>query len=207
MIHESWNLLFEKHAIELDKLYKEDTIYPEKKDVYKVFEMNVSDIKVLLLGQDPYHNEGQAHGLSFSVPTGVAIPPSLKNIFKELQNEFPEREYVFSSGNLERWSCEEGIFLLNTSLTVAKNKPTSHMTIWANFTNDVIQHISNCNPECIYLLLGNFAKSKRKFIANKEKIVEGVHPSPLSANRGFFHSTIFKQVEEKVGKEINWSIL
>jgi uracil-DNA glycosylase len=207
MIHESWNLLFEKHAIELDKLYKEDTIYPEKKYVYKVFEMNVGDIKVLLLGQDPYHNEGQAHGLSFSVPTGIAIPPSLKNIFKELQNEFPEREYVFSSGNLERWSHDEGIFLLNTSLTVAKNKPASHMTIWANFTNDVIQHISNCNPECVYLLLGNFAKSKKKFIANKEKIVEGVHPSPLSANRGFFHSTIFKQVEEKVGKEINWCIL
>jgi uracil-DNA glycosylase len=205
-IHESWHPLFKIHPIDLEALFGDsDVVYPPKKDILKVFEMDVNQIKLLLLGQDPYHNEGQAHGLSFSVPTGVKIPPSLGNIFKELQHEFPEREYTFDSGNLERWFQEENIFLLNASLTVIKNKPTSHMKLWNNFTDDVIQYVSKCNPECVYLLLGNFAKSKKKFIRNSDRIIEGIHPSPLSANRGFFHSDIFKQVEEKIGSKINWS--
>lgn len=204
-IHNSWNPLFEKYEFDLEELYKPpDIVYPPKECIFKVFEMDVKDIKVLLLGQDPYHNEGQAHGLSFSVPGGIKIPPSLKNIYKELKFEFPERNYEFSSGNLERWFYEEKIFLLNAALSVIKNKPSSQMSIWEEFTNDVIHFISANNKKCVFLLLGNFAKSKEKFILDKGRIVSCVHPSPFSANNGFFHSDVFKIVETKLGKSINW---
>ena len=207
VIDSSWLPIFEKYNFDLDKLYysSDSIIYPLREDIYKVFQMSVYDIKIVLLGQDPYHNPGQAHGLSFSVPQDVSIPPSLKNIFKELQLEFEERKYVFHSGNLERWFYEEKIFLYNSSLCVYKNKPASHMVFWKNFTNDVIKYISENNKNCVFLLLGNFAKSKEKFICNKDKIIKGVHPSPLSAHHGFFSSNIFKMVETKLGEEINWS--
>ena len=215
-IHKSWQPLFDKYKydidINLDKIYNTtDIIYPPKEKVFKVFEMDMKDIKVLLLGQDPYHNPGQANGLSFSVEKGVKVPPSLKNIFKELENEFPERNYKFTSnnGNLERWFYEEKIFLLNASLTVIENKPASQMHLWENFTNDVIKYISDNNDKCVFLLLGNYAKSKEKFITSTENknIITGVHPSPLSANKGFFNSQIFMKVEEKLGQPINWSII
>lgn len=157
-------------------------------------------------GQDPYHNPGQANGLSFSVNDNIKIPPSLKNIYKEIQNEFLDRNYIFTSGNLERWFKEEKIFLLNASLTVIKNKPSSHMSMWKKFTNDVIEYISHNNDKCIFVLLGNFAKSKDTYIINKNNIIYGVHPSPLSANKGFFDSNIFKSIEEKLDSQINWNI-
>ena len=203
-IHSSWKPLFDDYEFNLESLYKNDIVYPPINDIFKVFSIDVKDIKVLLLGQDPYHGHNQAHGLSFSVPNDIPIPPSLKNIFKELIIEFPERNYVFTSGNLDRWFYSEKIFLLNASLTVVKNKPGSHMNIWNEFTDDVIKYINIYNKNCVYLLLGNFAKSKNKFIDNKNKIIEGVHPSPLSAHNGFFNSGIFKQVEEKLGCPINW---
>ncbi len=213
-IHESWKPLFDEYIndINLDKIYKTtDIIYPPKEKIFKVFEMDVKDIKVLLLGQDPYHNPNQANGLSFSVETGVKVPPSLKNIFKELKNEFPDRNYDFTSdnGNLERWFYQEKIFLLNASLSVIHNKPASHMKLWEKFTNNVIKYISDNNDKCVFLLLGNYAKSKEKFIGNNNKnnIVNGVHPSPLSANNGFFNSQIFIKVEEKLGSKINWSVI
>ena len=165
--------------------------------------MDVKDIKVLLLGQDPYHNTGQAHGLSFSVPDGEKIPPSLKNIYKELKMNFPERNYEFTSGNLEPWFYREKIFLLNSSLTVQKGKAGSDMSIWEEFTDEVIKYIEEQNKHCVFLLLGNYAKSKGKFIKNKSKIVEEVHPSPLA--RGFVGSNVFKRVEAALGHEINWS--
>lgn len=208
-IHTSWKPLFDKYNFDvcLDKLYSlDDIVYPPKKHIFRVFEMDVKDIKLLLLGQDPYHNPSQAHGLSFSVPTGIKIPPSLRNIYKELNNEFPERNYTFNSGNLERWFYEEKIFLLNASLSVIQNKPGSQMPIWKAFTNDIIKYISDNNSKCIFLLLGNFAKSKEVFIANKDNIITGIHPSPLSASRGFFNSNIFKLVEIKLGEKINWSL-
>ena len=167
--------------------------------------MDVREIKVVLLGQDPYHGQGQAHGLSFSVPTGVKIPPSLRNIYKELQNEFPERNYNFVSGNLEQWFYREKIFLLNASLTVVKGTPGSHMKLWETFTNNVIEFISAQNPTCVFLLLGNFAKAKETYILNKERIIKGVHPSPLSAHNGFFNSNLFIKVEELLNKKIDWS--
>jgi uracil-DNA glycosylase len=206
-IHESWNTLFNNYKFDLDEIYNlEDTVYPSREDIFKVFEMDVNKIKVLLLGQDPYHNPNQANGLSFSVNTDIKIPPSLKNIYKEIQYEFPERNYIFKSGNLERWFKEENIFLLNASLTVIKNKPASHMNIWEKFTNDVIKYVSEQNINCVFVLLGNFAKSKEIYISNKNNIITGVHPSPFSANKGFFGSNIFRSIEEKLKTTINWNI-
>jgi uracil-DNA glycosylase len=208
-IHESWNELFTKYKynFDLDNLYNTNNIiYPKKDQVFRVFEMNVSEIKILLLGQDPYHNPDQANGLSFSVNDNIKIPPSLRNIYKEIQSEYPERNYTFTSGNLERWFNEEKIFLLNASLTVIQNKPGSQINIWNTFTNDVIKYISHNNNKCIFVLLGNFAKSKDNYIGNKDNIIYGVHPSPLSASKGFFGSNIFKLIEEKLGEQINWNI-
>jgi len=207
IIHASWKPLFDKYCFDLASLYNTGNIvYPPKEQIFRVFEMNVDDIKVVFLGQDPYHNPDQAHGLSFSVSDNIPIPPSLKNIYKELQIEFPERNYSFKTGNLERWFHEEHIFLLNASLSVIKNKPSSHVNFWKDFTNDVIKFINDNNKNCVFLLLGNFAKSKAKYITDKNKVVIGVHPSPLSANRGFFNSNIFKSIEEKLGVTINWYI-
>ena len=205
--HKSWEPLFEQFYFDIDQLYTEkEDVYPKKEDVFRVFEMDVREIRVLLLGQDPYHGPGQAHGLSFSVPNDVAIPPSLRNIYKELQNEYPERNYIFNSGNLENWFYREKIFLLNASLSVIRGKPGSMMDIWEDFTNEAIKFISEQNPNCVFLLLGNFAKAKESFIKNKERIIKGVHPSPMAANHGFFGSGIFKQVEEKLNQKIDWSV-
>ena len=204
-IHESWKPIFDKHNINLDEIYinNNEIIYPPKDLVYKVFSMDVKDIKIVLLGQDCYHGECQAHGLSFSVPSDMKIPPSLKNIYKELKLEFPERNYVFPNGNLERWFNEEKIFLLNCSLTVEKGKPGSHMKKWINMSNDVIKHISANNKDCVYLLLGNYAKSKGEFI-DSTRIVSSPHPSPLA--QGFIGSNVFKDIENILGKEVNWNI-
>jgi uracil-DNA glycosylase len=205
--HESWNSLFELHQFNLNDLYSgPDIVYPKKEDVFKVFEMDVKDIKILLLGQDPYHGPDQAHGLSFSVPENVPIPKSLKNIYKELNNEFPERDYTFNSGNLDKWFYKERIFLLNSSLSVIKGKPGSHIHLWEKFTNDVIKFVSNYNNNCVFLLLGAFAKDKSRFIQNKDRIVIGVHPSPLSAYKGFFNSDIFIKVETILGEKVDWSV-
>jgi uracil-DNA glycosylase len=204
--HQSWSPLFNQYEFDLNEIYSgPEIIYPKKEDLFHVFTMDVKEISIVLLGQDPYHNPGQAHGLSFSVPEDQKIPPSLRNIYKELQIEFPERKYEFKHGNLEKWFSKEKIFLLNASLTVIKNKPGSQMNIWEEFTNDVIKFISENNQNCIFLLLGNFAKAKEKFISNKDRIIKGIHPSPLSAHNGFFNSGIFKQIEEKLGKQIDWS--
>ena len=217
--HESWKPLFEQYEFDIDELYSSKeaalkagittesfNVYPKKEHLFRVFEMNVRDIKVLLLGQDPYHGPGQAHGLSFSVPTGKPIPPSLRNIFKELQSEFPERNYTFNSGNLEQWFYREKIFLLNASLSVIEGIPESMMYIWEEFTNDVIKYVSDNNSNCVFLLLGKYAKSKDVFISNKSKIVRGVHPSPMAAMHGFFGSNVFKQVEQTLGATVNWSL-
>lgn len=201
-MHSSWTLLFKKYNIDLSILYNDKQVYPPQNLVFRIFEIDVKDIKIVLLGQDPYHGPNQANGLSFSVSNEIKIPPSLKNIFKELKNEFPDRNYNFNHGNLERWFNDEKIFLLNSSLTVEKGKPSSHIKFWESFTNDVIKYISLNNDKCIFLLLGNYAKSKNVFIQNKNNIIMAPHPSPLA--RGFIGSDVFKQIEEKIGI-INWS--
>jgi uracil-DNA glycosylase len=202
-IHKSWDKLFDQYEFELDSIYNVGEVYPPKELVFRVFEMDVKDIKILLLGQDPYHGPGQAHGLSFSVPDAEKIPPSLKNIYKELILNFPERNYEFKSGNLEQWFTREKIFLLNSSLTVQRGKAGSDMAIWEEFTDEVIKFISEENNNCVFLLLGNYAKSKNVFIKNKSKIITEVHPSPLA--KGFIGSNVFTRVEIVLGTEINWS--
>ena len=204
--HESWKPLLDNFICNIDDIYSSsEIVYPLKHNLLRVFEMDIREINVVLLGQDPYHRPGQADGLSFSVTNGIKIPPSLRNIYKELQNEFPERNYKFISGNLEQWFYREKIFLLNSSLSVIKGKPGSQMKIWEGFTNDVIKFISEQNDQCVFLLLGNFAKEKESFISSKERIIKGVHPSPLAASRGFFGSNIFKNIEKILNKEINWA--
>ena len=204
-IHNSWDKLFSKHQINLDDIYTNNNIiFPSKKFVFRVFEMDIMEIKIVLLGQDPYYTEYLATGFSFSVPKYLKIPPSLKNIYKELQLEFPERKYKFKNGNIERWFYDEKIFLLNSSLTVEKNKPSSHIKFWKKFTDNVIKYISHNNKKCIFLLLGNYAKSKSLFIENKKNIVYAGHPSPNT--KGFIGSNVFIQVENKLNKNINWNI-
>lgn len=204
--HVSWNELFDDYNFNIDVLYSgKNVIYPKKEDLFKVFTMDVNEIRVLLLGQDPYHSEGQAHGLSFSVPDGINVPPSLLNIFKELKNEFPERNYEFKSGNLEKWFEREKIFLLNSSLSVIKGCAGSQMGIWEEFTNDVIKFVSEKNSKCVFLLFGNFAKAKEIFISDKSRVVKCAHPSPLASKYGFFGSNVFKKVEEVLKEEIDWS--
>ena len=215
LIHSSWSQLFEDNIDNLKEIfnsmkkYDPSIIYPSTDKIFKVFQIDLNDINVVLIGQDPYHRKGQANGLSFSVNSDIAIPPSLKNIYKELIIEFPEREYKFEHGNLERWFTEEKIFLLNSSLTVMESKPSCFMKLWSRFTDNTIKFIDKNNKSCVFLLLGNFSKSKIKYFSDEtysNRIVTGVHPSPLSAYNGFFFSHIFREVEKKLNKELNWNI-
>ena len=184
--------------------------------------MNNKKIKIYassLQADELYHNQNYCESCALIVGTedkgiskdwsqnsykNVKIPPSLANIYKELQNEFPERNYTFPHGNLERWFTEEKIFLLNSSLTVAEGKPSIFMQKWNPFTDDVIKFIAENNEKCIFLLLGAFAKNKAQYIECKSRIVTGTHPSPLSAYRGFFNSNIFKKLDLEL--TINWNI-
>jgi uracil-DNA glycosylase len=204
-IHSSWDTLFSTYEFNLESIYKDSEVYPKDiNDVFKVFKMDVNKIKIVLLGQDCYHsNDKQAHGLAFSVPKGVLIPPSLKNIFIELSNEFPDRNYKFLHGDLSKWFENEFIFLLNCSLTVEKGNPGSHINIWKQFTDDVIQYINKNNKNCVYILLGKFAENKKSLIDSKNILITK-HPSPFSAYSGFFNSNIFKNAENILKSEINW---
>lgn len=199
----SWDPLFDQHMnVDLTSLYVTE-VYPKINDVFKVFEMPVQDIRIVLLGQDPYHGPNQAHGLSFSVTDGITTPPSLRNMYREILEEFPERNYVFKGGNLEKWHGREKIFLLNSALTVVRGKPGSHMDEWKQFTDKAIQYIAQNNTHCVFLLLGNYSKSKSKLIPQKNKIVQEVHPSPMA--QGFVGSSVFKRVEAALGEEVCWS--
>jgi len=211
--HESWKELFDKWESKINKIEESlndfediNKIYPPPHEVFRVFELDVYEIQILFMGMDPYHNSGEAMGLAFSVNQDCKIPPSLRNIYKEIRNEFPDRNYEYPHGDLRRWFYEEKIFLLNSALTVYENRAGSHMGLWEKFTDDVIRYISEKNSECIYLLLGNHAKKKKNYIQQTDRIIEGVHPSPLSASRGFFGSGIFQQVEDKLGHFIHWGI-
>jgi uracil-DNA glycosylase len=203
MHHKSWNKFFNNNPINLDKFYNSDkTVYPPRELVYKVFEMNIKDIKICILGQDTYYCKNQANGLAFSVNKDIKIPPSLRNIFKEIKNNFSNRNYEFEHGDLTRWFEIEKIFLLNTSLTVEEKKPGSHIPNWKNFTDNVIKYICKKNKNCIFLLLGKYAQGKKDLITNN-KIIEAPHPSPLA--RGFIGSEVFIKIEKELNEEINWS--
>lgn len=193
--------------------YQHKNILPPKNQIFRAFTyFDISECKLVILGQDPYPgSDGRiyyAEGLSFSVnPNITKLPASLKNIFKELKNCYPD--FTYQNGSLERWSKDEKIMLLNSSLTVLEGKPNSHANRWKDITDKVIQELDD-KSNCIFLLMGNNAIDKSKLIKNKDRIITCVHPSPLSAHRGFFGSNIFKKVNEKLKefgeKEINWNI-
>ncbi len=216
-IEESWNNVLEKFfnkdyfKILVEKVrneYKFNTIYPKGDKIFNAFNLCPFDsLKVVIIGQDPYHGKGQANGLSFSVEKNIKIPPSLKNIFIELKNNYPEYEY--SNGDLTRWA-NQGVLLLNSILTVRKSEPGSHTNIgWEKFTDFVIKNISSEKSNIVFLLWGKYAQSKSRLIDdNKHLILKSPHPSPFSAHKGFFKNFHFKKTNEYLLlnniKEINW---
>ncbi len=189
--------------------YKNKTVYPKPQDVFKAFWLTpFSGVKVVILGQDPYHGPGQAHGLSFSVGESVRVPPSLQNIYKEIQDDLNIKK-DFTIGNLESWA-KQGVLLLNAILTVIANNPASHREKgWEDFTDTVIKTISDQKSNVVFILWGNFARSKKVLIdSSKHLILEAPHPSPFSAYSGFFGCKHFSKCNEyllKHGKkEIYW---
>ena len=178
------------------------TVFPAECDVFRALSLtDLSDVKVVILGQDPYHDTGQAHGLAFSVPDGVKLPPSLRNIYKELAEEY-NLLFMPESGDLTHWA-EQGVLLLNTVLTVRAHQANSHAGLgWEDFTDEVIKAVNiHAEPGVVFILWGNPAQKKRKLIdENSHHVLCSAHPSPLSAYRGFFGSNIFRQANELLEK-------
>ncbi len=184
---------YKKFMSIIDKKYSETTCFPEYNDIFNALKLTpYSKVKVVILGQDPYHGTGEAHGLSFSVKDGIKKPPSLKNIFKELHDDlgYPEPK----SGNLEKWA-KEGVLLLNSVLTVEKDKAASHKDLgWEILTDHIIKLLNMKETPIVFILWGNFAKKKKVYITNKKHlIIESPHPSPFSAYTGFFGSKPFSK--------------
>lgn len=186
------------------------TIYPPGSLIFNAFDKTPFDkVKLVILGQDPYHNPGQAHGLSFSVPDGVAPPPSLLNIYKEIATD--TGLILPKQGNLTAWA-ERGVLLLNAVLTVRKNEPGSHAKLgWMDFTNAVIKHISEEKNHIVFLLWGRFAQEKQELIdETRHLVLKAAHPSPFSANNGFFGCRHFSRANEYLVKNgidpIDWSL-
>ncbi|MDO5561026.1 MAG: uracil-DNA glycosylase [Oscillospiraceae bacterium] len=195
----------------LIKEYKTNTIYPDMYDIFNALKYtSYSDVKAVIIGQDPYHGEGQAHGLCFSVRKGVAPPPSLKNIFKEIKDD-TGIDNTGSHGDLTNWA-RSGVLLLNTVLTVRQNQANSHKNIgWEQFTDKVIELLNEREKPVVFILWGANAKSKAKLVTNKRHLVlTSAHPSPLSAYNGFFGCRHFsaanKFLAENNIEPINWSI-
>lgn len=190
--------------------YRNYTIYPNMFDIFNALKrVSYKDTKVVILGQDPYHGKGQAHGFSFSVKEGVRIPPSLLNIYKELKNDLSL--YIPNHGNLEKWS-DQGVLLLNSTLTVRAGLANSHKDLgWSILTDNIIKKLNEKDEAIVFILWGKFAQSKEVFLTNpKHLIIKSPHPSPFSANRGFFGSKPFsrtnKFLKENNLKPIDWQI-
>ena len=190
--------------------YSKTTVYPPSEEIFTAFNLtDINDVKVLILGQDPYHEPGQAHGLSFSVKPGVAIPPSLLNIYKELEDELSL--YIPNNGYLEKWA-KQGVLMLNTVLTVRAHNANSHKGIgWEEFTDAAIMALYELDKPIVYMLWGSNARSKAKMLNNKKQLVlEAPHPSPLSSYRGFFGCNHFIKCNEFLKanglSEIDWQI-
>lgn len=218
-IEESWKLVLQE---EFSALYFHDltaflreekqkySVYPPGTQIFSAFNHTpFNRVKVVILGQDPYHGPGQAHGLCFSVPEGVPHPPSLANIFKEIKNDLGIP--VPASGNLSRWA-EQGVLLINAILTVRADTPTSHQNKgWELFTDAVIRNLSEKRKNLVFLLWGNYAQAKEKLIDNSRHfILKAAHPSPLSASRGFFGCRHFSETNKILAdlglKEIDWKL-
>jgi uracil-DNA glycosylase len=225
-VNPEWLSFFENNKTELENilnlvntdLQNGNTIYPYPQNVFRtLYYFGPKDIKLVLLGQDPYINAEihknekipQACGMSFGVPKiHKKIPPSLLNIFKEIKNCYPDSKMP-TNGFLKRWICKENILLLNSALTVIAGHSNSHKDLWSSFTDKLIEFISRENEDTIFLLMGNFAIKKSTLIdIKKHKIFTTVHPSPLSASQGFFGCKVFIKIDEylesKNKKPIKW---
>ena len=219
MIGNSWDEIlkdeyqkdyFKNIAMFVNKEYREKTIFPPKSNILRAFKLTDYDnVKVVILGQDPYHGINEANGLAFSVSKGVRLPPSLQNIYKELYNDLGIT--VSTNGDLEKWA-REGVLLLNSVFTVEKDKPASHKNIgWEQFSDEVIKKVNEKNTPVVFILWGRFAKSKAKYITNPiHLVITSPHPSPFSAYSGFFGSKPFSRTNEFLRKnnikEIDWKI-
>jgi uracil-DNA glycosylase len=184
---------FKKFMKIIDDEYNNKTIYPLKENIFNALKLTpYKDVKVVIVGQDPYHGEGEAHGLSFSVLDPTPLPPSLKNIYKELYDDL--KIEPSKSGDLTKWA-KEGVLLLNSTLTVVKDIPNSHSKLgWSLFTDYIIKVLNNKETPVVFILWGNFAKAKQNLITNKKhKIITSSHPSPFSARYGFFGSKPFSE--------------
>ncbi len=215
----SWEELFEyiktqDYAKKINQILNEEyathTIFPPRNMMFNAFKYTpLKEVKVVIIGQDPYHEEYQAMGLSFSVPNGVALPPSLINIYKEIENNFGYK-MNFASGDLT-YLAKQGVLLLNTILTVRKSIPLSHQNIGYDlFVKDVLHTLDEQPQPMVFLLWGSYARSLKKYLSNPNHLIlESTHPSPLSANRGgFFHQNLFLKtnnyLKEHGIEPINW---
>ena len=190
--------------------YQKQEVYPPKNYVFNALKCTpYKNVKVVIVGQDPYHGEGEAHGLSFSVQKGIKCPPSLRNIYQELENDLGIKSP--DCGDLTPWA-NEGVLLLNATLTVVKDTPNSHKDLgWQLLTDAIIKKINLKEESVVYILWGNFARSKKALITNpKHLIIESTHPSPFSAHNGFFGSKPFskanKFLEKNNVKPVNWQL-
>lgn len=194
----------------LQKAYEKEVVYPPKNELFSALNLTpFSKVKVVIIGQDPYHGPGQAHGLSFSVKKGVKIPPSLVNIYKELESDLHLK--IPKDGHLEAWA-REGVLLLNNQLTVIGGKPMSHKDIgWNQFTDKIIEVLNEKREHLVFILWGSPAQKKAKAVGHKKHhIIQSVHPSPLSSYRGFFGSKPFSKtnyyLESQGIRPINWKL-
>ena len=216
MINKKWDVVlkdefespyFEKLGAFVKNEYRHKTIYPEYKDIFNALRYtDYDDVKVVILGQDPYHGDKEAHGLSFSVREGIPMPPSLRNIFKELKDDIG---VVRTQTDLTDWA-KQGVLLLNSIMTVVKDTPLSHKDKgWEIFTDNIIKKLGEREKPMVFILWGSYARSKKELIQNKNHLIlESVHPSPLSASRGFFGSKPFSKANQFLEKngmsKINW---
>ncbi len=191
----------------VEERYETTKCFPPKDQIFRATDLTPFDeVKVVIIGQDPYHNDNQANGLCFSVSDKVKAPPSLKNIFKELEDDLGIKK---TSNELEMWA-KQGVLLLNATLTVRAHEANSHKDLgWEQFTDFIIKEISDKKENVVFVLWGNFAQKKARFIdTSKHFIIQSVHPSPLSARKGFFGSRPFSKInqflEEKGKEPINW---
>lgn len=219
MTNNYWDVVLEdeykkdyfKNIVEfVNKSYSEKNIFPPKHRILSALSItDYNDVKVVILGQDPYHGVGEANGLCFSVNDCIKIPPSLQNIYKELNADLGIK--IPHTGNLESWA-REGVLLLNCVLTVEKDKPASHKNVgWEIFTDSIIKKLNERSEPIVFILWGNFARSKKTLITNsKHLVIESSHPSPFSVRYGFFGSRPFSKTNEFLRKnnikEINWDI-
>ena len=219
MIGNDWDVIlnnvyqstgFKKFIKVVNHEYATKTIFPKKGHIFNALKLTpYKNVKVVIVGQDPYHGINEAHGLSFSVQKGINLPPSLKNIFKEIKDDLGIIEP--NCGDLTKWA-EEGVLLLNSVLTVEKDKPASHKNLgWERLTDYIIKKVNEKNEPVVFILWGNFARNKKSLInSSKHLIIESAHPSPFSARYGFFGSKPFSKTNEFLKKNnikpIDWQL-